>query len=142
MASHRPHLLLVEDHTETALLMQYGLRQSYRTDVVATAEAALRQAAATTYDGFLVDISLRGPRNGIDVLEALRSRPAYRRTPLVAVTAHALPGDRTRFLEAGFDDYIPKPFTAETLRATVRRHVPAASASQAASPAGEGGTSA
>lgn len=122
--SHRPSLLLVEDHAETAILMEYALRRWYRTDVVPTAEAALEKAAATRYDGFLIDISLRSQRNGINVLEVLRSDSAYRRTPMLAVTAHALPGDRERFLDAGFDAYVAKPFTADDLRAAVRRQIP------------------
>jgi CheY-like chemotaxis protein len=123
--TYRPRILIVEDHAETALLMQYGLRQQYRTDVVATADAALQQVTTTAYDGFLVDIGLRGHRNGIDVLEALRTQYAYQHTPIVAVTAHALPGDRQRFLDAGFDDHVAKPFTAEVLRDTLRTHIPA-----------------
>ena len=121
---HRPHLLIVEDHAETAILMEYALHRWYRVDVVTTAEAALEKAAATTYDGFLIDISLRSQRNGLNVLEALRADPAYRHTSMLAVTAHALPGDRERFLDAGFDDYVAKPFTADSLRATVRRRIP------------------
>lgn len=122
--AHQPRLLIVEDHAETAILIEYALRRWYRTDVVPTAEAALQKAATTRYDGFLIDITLRSKRNGLNVLETLRARPAYRRTPMLAVTAHALPGDRGRFLDAGFDDYVAKPFTADDLRATVRRQIP------------------
>lgn len=122
--AHRPRLLVVEDHAETAILMEYALHRWYRVDVVTTAEAALEKATSTTYGGFLIDISLRSQHNGLNVLEALRADPAYRRTPMLAVTAHALPGDRERFLDAGFDDYVAKPFTADGLRATVRRRIP------------------
>lgn len=122
-ATHRPRILIVEDHAETGLLVQYALRQQYRTDVVPTAEEALQKAADETYDGFLIDISLRSQRNGIDVLEALRAEPPYRQTPMVAVTAHALPGDRKRFLAAGFDDYVSKPFAADDLRAVLHRQM-------------------
>lgn len=121
--AHRPRILIVEDHAETGLLMQYALRERYRTEVAASARGALQQAAATIYDGFLIDISLRSKRNGIDVLEALRARTPYRHASMVAVTAHALPGDRERFLSAGFDGYVSKPFTADELRATVHRLV-------------------
>lgn len=122
--AHRPRLLIVEDHAETAVLMEYALRRWYRTDVVPTAEAALQQAATTAYDGFLVDIGLRGPRNGIDVLDALRAGSDGQGAPVLVVTAHALPGDRERFLDAGFDDYVAKPFATDALRATVRQHIP------------------
>lgn len=120
---HRPRILIVEDHAETGLLMQYALREHNRTEVASTADDALQKAAATTYDGFLIDICLRSRRNGIDVLEALRADARYRHTPMVAVTAHALPGDRKRFLAAGFDGYVSKPFSADELRAAMRRYV-------------------
>jgi CheY-like chemotaxis protein len=120
----RPRILIVEDHAETALLMEYALHQWYRTKVVSAAAAALLAARSVTYRGVLVDISLSSQRNGIDVLEALRALPAYRRTPMVAITAHALPGDRERFLAAGFDDYLSKPFTTDGLRRAVHGHVP------------------
>lgn len=123
MPAHRPRILIVEDHAETGLLMQYALRQRYRTEVVHSAEDALQQAAATTYDGFLIDINLRSKRNGLDVLEALRAREPHGHAPMVAVTAHALTGDRERFLSAGFDGYVGKPFTADDLRAAVQRLV-------------------
>lgn len=123
ISARQPHILIVEDHAETSFLMQYALRTHYHTEVVATADEALRQAAATTYDGFLIDICLRSQQNGIDVLEALRARKQYRHAPMVAVTAHALPGDRKRFLDAGFDDYVSKPFAASDLRATLHRQM-------------------
>lgn len=119
----RPRVLIVEDHAETGLLMQYALREHGRTEVVATAGEALRKAASTTYDGFLIDINLRSRRNGIDVLEALRDDVRYRHAPMVAVTAHALPGDRQRFLAAGFDGYVSKPFSTEDLRAAMCRYI-------------------
>lgn len=122
---HQPRILIVEDHTETGILMQYALRECYRTEVVPTAGEALENAASTIYDGFLIDICLRSQRNGVDVLEALRTRESYRHAPMVAVTAHALPGDRERFLAAGFDDYLSKPFAADDLRAVLQRQMEA-----------------
>jgi len=121
----QPRLLVVEDHAQTAQLMRYALRRQGRVDVVATAEAAIRRADAVAYDGVLRDITLRGARNGLDVLDALRARPAYRCVPMIAVTAHALPGDRERFLEAGVDGYVAKPFTPDQLRTAVREQLAA-----------------
>ena len=64
----------------------------------------------------LLDINLGVIRTGVDVLHELRQVPEYATIPAVAVTAYALPGDRERFLEAGFDAYLGKPFTEEELR--------------------------
>lgn len=54
--------------------------------------------------------------DGIELLESLRDIPHCEEVPAVALTAHALPGDQERFLDAGFDQYVAKPFTAERLR--------------------------
>ena len=62
-----------------------------------------------------MDINLGTQETGVDVLHRIRERAAYRTTPVIAVTAYALPGDRERFLEEGFDDYIGKPFTRQQL---------------------------
>jgi CheY-like chemotaxis protein len=92
-------------------------------DLAADAEAAIACAEQATYAGFLIDITLRSERNGIDVLEHLRTQPCYRATPMIAVTAHALPGDRERFLSAGFDAYLSKPFKRDALHRTLARLV-------------------
>ncbi len=76
---------------------------------------ALRQAEKYTIDLFLLDINLGEQRTGIDLLQLLRQRPDYEDTPALALTAYAMPGDRDRFIDAGFDGYISKPFTRREL---------------------------
>lgn len=53
--------------------------------------------------------------SGFELLPILRQKPHLRRIPIVAVTAHAMAGDRERILDSGFDGYIPKPVNAMTL---------------------------
>lgn len=97
------------------MFMEYAMRRHYTVDSASTADEALQKAATTVYDICLVDIALSGTKDGIQVLKSLRAMPAYTRTPIVAVTAYALPGDRNRFLKAGFDAYLGKPFRQEDL---------------------------
>ena len=62
-----------------------------------------------------MDINLGEDETGVDVMLKIRELPGYKNIPIVAVTAYALPGDRERFLQAGFDGYIGKPFTKQQL---------------------------
>jgi len=77
--------------------------------------AAAAPAADTRYDAVLLDINLGAGVSGEDVMGRIRTLPGYAGVPLVAFTAYALPGDRERFLNAGFSGYLPKPFTKAQL---------------------------
>jgi CheY-like chemotaxis protein len=68
-----------------------------------------------------MDIQLDG-MDGLTALRLLRADERTASTPVVAVTAQAMAGDRERFLDAGFDDYISKPVNVRELVATVRRY--------------------
>ena len=70
-------------------------------------------------DLILLDINLPG-MDGYDVLKHLRQRQATRNTPVLAISANAMPKDIERGLEAGFDDYITKPIDIESLMNSVR----------------------
>ena len=68
----------------------------------------------------------------MDLLQALRAQPAYSAVRAVACTAYALKADRTRFLEAGFDAYVSKPFTKDQITEALRRMLGQTSAASAA----------
>ncbi|MEM6335911.1 MAG: ATP-binding protein, partial [Bacteroidota bacterium] len=114
-------LLVVEDNRETRILFQHMLRGRYDVDAVDRAEEAIRRASMQRYDAILMDINLGGKQTGIDVLRILRQVGGYDTTPIVALTAHALPGDRERFLRMGFDGYVSKPFSRNDLTHTLGR---------------------
>jgi CheY-like chemotaxis protein len=65
-------------------------------------------------DLVLLDISLPG-MDGNEILARIRADEGLRRLPVIALTAHAMAGDREKYLTAGFDDYITKPIVDETL---------------------------
>ena len=77
---------------------------------------------ATHVDVVLMDVQMPG-MNGFEATAALRAheRDGAVRLPIVALTAHALSGDRERCLEAGMDDYVSKPLRADSLIEIVER---------------------
>lgn len=63
----------------------------------------------------LMDISIRGSKNGLELTEELKALKEYQLIPVIAVTAHAFDQDRKNASEAGCDAFLPKPFTKESL---------------------------
>jgi two-component system cell cycle response regulator DivK len=74
-------------------------------------------------DLILMDLSLPGI-DGWSVAQKLKGDPETKSIPLVAVTAHTLPGDRKRALESGFDNYISKPINVPTFNETITAALP------------------
>ena len=99
---------VVEDNPDNRLLIRAILEDEYDLFEFPTGVDALQQIPQDPPDLILMDISLP-EMDGSDVLRRLRELPALTEIPVVALTAHAMVGDREKYLAAGFDDYIPKP---------------------------------
>ncbi|MFA4958092.1 MAG: response regulator [Candidatus Methanoperedens sp.] len=69
---------------------------------------AVEMVQKETYDLIVMDIELPD-MDGIEAARMIRNRPEYKNTPMIAVTAFAMKGDRDRFLASGFNDYVEKP---------------------------------
>lgn len=111
----RPRILVLEDNAESRLLLRHLLARTFDATIVARADEALESARQSRFDLMLLDINLGEKRTGVDVLAELRRIPGYAQVPALACTAYALPGDRERFLEAGFQSYVSKPFVKAEL---------------------------
>ncbi len=120
-------LLVVEDDEKLARVITKGLRhEGYAVDVARDGNEALRQATVWDYDGILLDLMLP-ERDGFGVSQVLRDRGCW--APILMLTARGDVEDRIRGLDAGADDYLPKPFDFGELLARVRalvRRAPAA----------------
>ncbi len=108
-----PTLAVVEDNADNRLLLQAILGDQYDLVEYENGIDALAGIQAARPDLVLLDISLPG-MDGNEILARLRADATLRGLPVVALTAHAMAGDRERFLAAGFDDYITKPIVDET----------------------------
>jgi len=114
-ATEKPHILAVEDNSETQLLLEHLLKESFEVIVVEGVDEALAAVDEQSFDALLLDINLSEQRTGTDLLHLLRERDDVSDVPAIALTAYAMPGDREDFLEAGFDQYVSKPFTRADL---------------------------
>jgi two-component system OmpR family response regulator len=111
-------LLLVEDDDKLARALARGLRhEGYAVDLAADGDAALTSAAVWGYDAIVLDVMLPR-RDGLAVCAALRERGCW--APVLMVTARDQVPDRVRGLDAGADDYLPKPFAFDELLARLR----------------------
>ena len=111
-------ILFAEDDRDLCRAMEALLKHAgYTVDVVNNGRDALDYAGEGDYDGLILDWMMPG-MDGIRVLEALRGRGVA--TPCLMLTARDAVEDRVTGLDAGADDYLPKPFAASELLARVR----------------------
>jgi two-component system OmpR family response regulator len=119
-------ILLVEDDVKLARALARGLRRhAYAVDVADDGDQALAHCTVYDYDLVVLDVMLPG-RDGFSVCRALRARGAGQ--PVLMLTARDAVDDRIHGLDAGADDYLPKPFDFGELLARLRalvRRVPA-----------------
>ena len=116
-------IAVVEDNPDNRLLLQALLGDRYGLVEFDSGVDALAGLSSSLPDLVLLDISLPG-MDGMEVLSRIRADARLRRLPVIALTAHAMAGDREKYLEAGFDDYITKPIVDETaLIAAIERRL-------------------
>jgi two-component system, cell cycle response regulator DivK len=107
-------IAVVEDNADNRLLLQAILDGLYDLVEYENGTDALAGLAASLPDLVLLDISLPG-MDGNEILARIRADQAMRALPVIALTAHAMAGDREKYLAAGFNDYITKPIVDESI---------------------------
>ena len=109
-----PVIAVVEDNADNRLLLQAILGDQYDLVEYENGHDALEGVRRERPALMLLDISLP-EMDGTEVLARLRRDPELQGLPVIALTAHAMAGDREKFLAAGFDDYVTKPIVDESL---------------------------
>ena len=108
-------ILIVEDNPQNMRLLEMVLRAKNYTLLKATdGEEALDMAIREQPDLIIMDIQL--PKvSGLEVTRKLRETPAFSHTPIIAITAYAMKGDKERVIESGCDAYLSKPINTREL---------------------------
>ncbi len=114
MSGQPKTVLIVEDNKANLDLTVYVLEHAgWKTLTAMNAQEALDALKGPPPDLILLDVQLPGC-DGVTLLAELRLRPGFAKLPVIALTAHAMRGDRERFLAAGFNGYIAKPIKVKT----------------------------
>lgn len=122
---HRVHnklrVLVVDDNiVNRQLAIRLVEKQGYLTEAAGNGRAAVAALEKQSCDLVLMDIQMP-EMDGIEATRAIRRNEmlTHRHIPIIAMTAHAIDGDRQRCLAAGMDDYVSKPISAPVLFATI-----------------------
>jgi two-component system, sensor histidine kinase len=129
--TRRLRILLAEDHpVNRQLAVRLLEREGHTVVVAADGREALLALAAASFDIVLMDVQMP-VMDGVEANEALRrsERGSGRHTPVVALTANAMKGDRERYLSCGMDGYLTKPIRRKELAETLQRFAGAGYAS-------------
>jgi two-component system cell cycle response regulator DivK len=102
-------VLVVEDTPlNMELIIEIVDSQGFEVDSAEDGEKALKMVEKNVYDLILMDIELPG-MDGVEVARMIKTKPAYKDVPVLALTAYAMKGDKERLIGKGFNGYISKP---------------------------------
>ena len=111
----KPRLLIVEDDPENQKFLNIFLKNKFEMDFCDSAESFYLKLRDRKYDIILMDISLRGTKDGLQITRELRSNPDYQNMPIVGLSAHAFQKDKENAYNAGIDIFITKPVQGHIL---------------------------
>jgi len=109
-----PKIAVIEDNPDNRLLVSTILEDDYEITEYETGRDAMEGLEGDPPDLVLLDISLP-EMDGVEVLEWIRRQPVLATLPVIALTAHAMAGDREKYLAAGFNEYVTKPILDESV---------------------------
>jgi CheY-like chemotaxis protein len=117
---YQPLVLIVEDNEANQLLARSVLeREGYRVEIAGAAPEALEKMGEQLPNLILMDVQLPG-QDGLSLTRALKADPHTADIPVIALTAHAMTGDREQTIAAGCAGYISKPIDTRTLGTQIR----------------------
>ena len=111
----KPKLLIAEDDFENQKFLKLFLNRYFTVAICDSSLTFYELLNKERYDIILMDISIKGEKNGLELTRELRNSPNYSAIPIICYTAHAFNKDRINALEAGCDVYLSKPTDIHTL---------------------------
>lgn len=106
---NKPNLLVVEDDYENQKFLQIFLKRKFDIEICDSAETFYKKLDEKRFDIILMDISLRGKKDGLQLTRELRENENYANIPIVGLSAHAFQRDKDNAYNAGVDVFLTKP---------------------------------
>ncbi len=116
---NKPRILITEDDSENQRFLRMFLRKSFITDICDSEVTFYENLKTNKYDVILMDISLKGNKNGLELTRELKANPDYKDIPIVCLTAHAFKKDIENALNAGVNIFLTKPVDNHVLMKTL-----------------------
>ncbi|MCK9426809.1 MAG: PAS domain S-box protein [Ignavibacteriaceae bacterium] len=107
--------LYIEDQVDSQILFKVQMKELGEIKFAVSFEEALPLITSQSFDFIVMDINLQGEYNGLDALKMIHQMPGFKSLPIIAVTAYVLPGDKDKFIAAGFNEFISKPIFREKM---------------------------
>jgi len=111
----KKNLLVVEDDELTLKFFNIYLGKYFNITCCISSEEFYEKIDERTYDILIMDLSLKGSKDGLELTKELRLRPGYVNTPIFALTANALKRDEAAAYKAGISKFLRKPIDNKTL---------------------------
>lgn len=115
----KPKLLIVEDDFENQKFLQIFLRRKFDLETCDSAEGFYKKIGESDFDLILMDISLKGKKDGLQLTKELREREKFKNIPVIGLSAHAFQKDKDNAYNAGVDVFLTKPVQNEVLMETL-----------------------
>ncbi|MBZ0198310.1 MAG: response regulator [Ignavibacteriaceae bacterium] len=115
----KPKILITEDDFENQKFLEMFLRRKFDVSICDSEQSFYDNLKKRKFDVILMDISLRGNKNGLELTKELRKMEGYQNVPVVCLSAHAFKKDRENALEAGVDVFLTKPVENHVLMNTL-----------------------
>jgi CheY-like chemotaxis protein len=108
-------ILVVEDDLENQKFLKIFLRKQFDVDICDSADTFYEKLENSAFDIILMDISLRGAKDGLELTQEIRNNFKYKNIPIVGLSAHAYQKDKDNAYRAGIDIFITKPVQGDVL---------------------------
>ena len=112
-------MLVVEDDILSQKVMRRIFKNDFEIDMCESVDEYYEKYSNTNYDIIIMDIAIRGSKDGLELIKEIKAAPSYTGTPILCLTAHAQIKMRQTAIESGSDLFITKPVSNKVLKEAV-----------------------